>query len=185
MKLRALFSIILIITLTGCGTVEKWRDSRHTKSDSTAVGTTTTNTVTNTTVKDVVDTTVTVKGNEAVAVRPLEDLLNGKPIEATNNSTSVSVVFDKATGTIKATGRTEDRNVDVKINRTTEIKGKTAVESDYKSETKLKEAIKTEHKTVEHKSKFWWGFAVAVISIFLLVILILLGRKYIKTTTGI
>lgn len=178
--MRLLTAIIFIIALSGCANVSKWRDSRTSESDSTAVEVIKETTATKTTIRDVVDTTVTVKGNEAVAVRPLEELLSGKPIEAENNWTKVYVTYDPETETVRAEARTEDLEVPVKIDRTTETEATSESVTDSKSEVRSEEAVNTEEKIVEQKSKFWLGVAVAVIFMFLLVILIMLARQYFR-----
>ena len=154
----------MAVFLTGCGSLERWKERRKSKEE------TTTTSVTNITVTEKIDTTVQIRKDSVVAVRPLDDLIKGKPIHATDGTNTVKVTYDPTSGNVRAVGITEAHEVPVIMERTTNSENKT-------DEVAIKkEAIKTEH-TERGSSGFQWGFMVAILAIILLVALYLVYRR--------
>lgn len=179
-NMKKLLTILLLVSLTGCGTLTKLRDEKKIKSDSTAVVTNTVKTDIVTIIEEKVDTTVTVKGDSAVVVTPLNTLITEGEIETTNNGTTVKVTYNKETGDIRAVGITAERSVPVTINKKTTTTDKSDSQTNSKVDVKRKEATKKDEVHREQKSKFWWGFAFAIMLLFILVIIILVGRLYFR-----
>lgn len=175
--MRKLFALLMLAVLvSGCGTLERLkerRDSKHTSNTST-VGKTTSNTTTK--VVEKADTTIKVKKDSVVAVRPLEDLLQGKPIVATDGNNTVRVTYDPETEIIRAVGITEAHEIPVEIERITTVENETdeVVKSD--EAVVNKEMVRTE-ETDRGSSGFQWGFMVAILAIIVLVALYLVYRR--------
>ncbi len=155
---------MVTVFLAGCGSLERWKDRRKSKEE------TTTTSVTNTTVTEKIDTTVKIRKDSVVAVRPLDDLIKGKPIHATDGTNTVKVTYDHTSGNVRAVGITEAREVPVIMERTTKSDNRTDEVA-----TK-KEAITTEH-TERGANGFQWGFMVAILAVILLVALYVVYRR--------
>lgn len=178
--MKKFITLLLLVSLTGCGTLSRIRDEKKSKTDSTAVVTNTVKADVVTVTEEVIDTTVQLKADSAVVETPLNTLLDKGVIESTNNGTTVKVTYDKTTGDIRAVGISAERSVPVNMSRKTTTTDKSDTETKSKVDVKKKEAVKNEQKTVEQKSKFWWGVAFAFGLILILIIIILLARQYIK-----
>lgn len=161
-KVLALLTVTLL--LASCGTMERWKERRKTKEE------TTTTSVTNTTVVEKIDTTVSIKKDSVVAVRPLDDLIKGKPIEATDGGNTVKVSYDPTTGNVRAVGITEAREVPVFMERTTNSDNRTDVAE------KKKEFTSTDHKERKN-SGYAWGIVTALVAVLIIIVLILIYRK--------
>lgn len=178
--MKKFITLLLLVSLTGCGTLSRIRDEKKTKTDSTAVVTQDIKADVVTVIEETVDTTLTVKADSAVVETPLNTLLDKGVIESTNNGSTVRVTYDKETGDIRAVGITAERSVPVNLNRKTTTTDKSKTQTNTKVDVQKKEAVKNEEKIVQQKSKFWWGFYFAIGLILVLVIVILLARQYIK-----
>lgn len=113
--------MLITLLLSGCGMIEKWKERRKTKTDVTETQTTTTE------ITETIDTSITIKSDSVVAIRPLDDLIKGKSIEARDGNNTVRVTFDPGTGMVRAVGTTEARNVPVKVHKTVKTNDQKAV----------------------------------------------------------
>ena len=163
--MKNLITLLLLASfLSGCGAMR--RNSETNESQNTSI----TTSATTTTIQEKVDTTVLIKGDSVVAVRPLDDLLQGKPIESTDGKNTVRVTYDKKSGNIRAVGTTETHSVPVVIDRTTTSENK----------TKNDIAFKTKEVIVEKKragsTNFLWGI-ILTLSIALIGLILIISRK--------
>lgn len=153
--------LLVAIFVSSCGTMKK-----HHEEHTTSATETTKNDIAKT-VTEKVDTTVTIKRDSVVAVRPIDDLLHGKPIQATDGGSTVRVTYDSISGNVRAVGITEEREVPITIDKTTVETDKTT------SVAKSNEAIVQESK--ERKgANFEWSLIlilfiiIAVIALYLI-----------------
>lgn len=163
--MKALFTLtIFALLLSGCGTLERYKNRNEVEASSTITSATTT------TIQEKVDTSVQIKGDSVVAVRPLDDLLQGKPIKATDGKNTVKVTYDKKTGDVRAVGITEPHQVEVTIDRTTHTK----------EATQKDDIVKTKDVIVEEKRKgtsnFLWGIIITL-SILVIILILILSKK--------
>lgn len=162
--MRALLILILAVFLGGCGMLEKWKERRKSKE------TTTTTITTTTTTTEKIDTTVKIRKDSVVAVRPLDDLIKGKPIEATDGTNTVRVTYDPASGNVRAVGITEPHSVPVTMYRTKKSDNRT-------DEVATKKEIVRTEQIERGSSGFQWGFMVAILAIIVLVALYVFYRR--------
>ena len=165
--MRILIIILLLFTLPSCGMFKKWKEKHELKVKNDIVQTVGTTTV------EKVDTLIPIRATNVKVTRPLTELLEGKPIVASNGSNKVEISYDKDTKIVTAVGTTEAHNVPVVIDRTIreDVKtvDKTSVKKDYV-------VVKTERKT---SSGFAWGFLVAIVVLFCFIILFVwFNRKF-------
>lgn len=153
--MRIIAFILAILILSGCGTVETWKERRKNKTNVTETRTTTTE------ITETIDTSITIKSDSVVAIRPLDDLIKGKPIEARDGNNTVRVIFDSGTGMVRAVGTTEARNIPVKAKKIVKTNDQKAIK------TKSKEVVTEQTK---EKPQINWGLI-----IFLLMILLMAG----------
>lgn len=159
---RLIWIALAVMLLQGCIPSKKVHETYDKQSQAMEV---TTNTDTRTVITEKADTTIAVPGSEATSSLQLDDLVTGKPINAEVNGTSVEVVYDKSTGTVKAKAYTKPRQVPVNIERTTVITEQ--VQQEVKAEQEQKQTT----QIVEKEFSYWkWITAVAIIFIVLYII---------------
>lgn len=161
--MKRLIGIALaVILIQGCITSKRTHDTYDKQSQAVEVNT---NTDTQTVITEKADTTITVQGSEATANLQLDDLVTGKPITAEANGTSVEVVYDKATGVVKAKAYTKPRQVPVNIERTT------VITEQVQQEVKAEQEQKHTTQVVEKEFSYWkWIVIISVIFIVLYII---------------
>jgi preprotein translocase subunit SecG len=163
--MKNLIILFLLATfLTGCGAMRRQKETNENQNTSITTSATTT------TIQEKVDTSVLIKRDSVVAVRPLDDLLNGKPIKATDGKNTVRVTYDKKSGDIRAVGTTEAHSVPVVVDRITTSDNK----------TKKDVAIKTKEVVVDEKragnNNFLWGIIVTL-SVAVIGLILIISRK--------
>ena len=137
--MKRLSILLLALILVSCGSFKKTVHKSDVDTNTNIVSTlkadvtTKTDTKTDKEIKTVItekiDTNVVVPGTTASVTRPIAELIERGVIEASNGETSVKVTYDPTTGSVKAEGKTANRNVPVQSTKTT------VVEVDYKSTT--------------------------------------------------
>lgn len=116
-----------------------------------------------------IDTVVKVKKDSVVAVRPLDDLIKGKPIEARSGVSSVRVVYDGRTGNVRAVATSEEREIPVNMERITESSNHT----DQVATTK--EVVRQESKEFKNGG-FAWGVILTLLAVLIVGILLVYRR---------
>jgi len=161
---RSIIALLLVaVFLSGCGTISRWKESRKTKEETQTSSLTTTKTV------EKIDTVLKLKKDSVVAVRPIDDLFKGKPIEARDGNSSVRVTYDGSTGNIRAVGISEAREIPVSMERITESSNKV----DQVATTK--DIVRAETKEYKN-SGFAWGVVLTLVVVLLVVILLVYRR---------
>lgn len=165
--MKQLVILLLLFALPGCGIFRKFKDKHELeiKADVVqTVGTTTT---------EKVDTLIPIKAKKVKVTRPLQEVLEGTPIIATDGPNSVEIKYNKDTKSITAIGSTEAHDVPVVIDRTIQE----SVQTVDRTATKQNDVVlKTERKT---SSGFTFGFMLAVVILLALIILLFwMNRKF-------
>lgn len=194
--MRLLISLMLLLSLVGCGTVQKVKNKEkldittEVKATTDAVATTVTDTkggtVTTTTITERIDTVVKVPASKASASAPLVVLLENGVLEASNNETTVRATYHPDSGTISIEGKTEERSVHVKSERTSKTEANSkfvqSVQKDESLSTSVdatQEVKSTNKEAVTEKPiKTWiWIPIFIILLILFLVVGIIMGRK--------
>lgn len=193
--MRTLTVIFLAISLSSCGLFKKISNKESTDLEvkaSTELRTETdtktktdTERETVTKVTEIVDTQVRVPGTSVTLARPLTELIEKGTIMAQDGTAVVRIDYDPTTGTVKATGRTEETFMPVKIHRTEEVSEdykssadvKTSQEVDHTQAIKVDQETETKNVTTERNtSQIWQGTLLGI----LLMSLIILGVAELK-----
>lgn len=143
--MKAVFYIILLLAISGCGIVNKFKERRKVKTNVETVSDANT-----TTIQDI-DTLVNLPAHAIEFDRPLADLLQQGFISADDGLINVLIEYDKVTGKIKTKAQAKARNVPVKLHTVTHTK------SHEVKKTNTKESIK--NSTV-HKKKLSAGWSI-------------------------
>jgi len=168
--MRTLTVLLLALTLVGCAGTKKIVETSRTDTHTITQETTTERETTLTITTEEIDTTVTIAEQVASVTRPLDELLRGDTISASQNGTSVQVFLDQTTGNITAIGKTEEQKIPVKGTRTTKTRSDRDSRTDSKSDTVTKEREKTTTKEKEPWFDPFWVLVLILIlgAIFLL-----------------
>lgn len=157
--------LFLAVALASCGTFKKHSTKEEQKSitkvDSSAL------VVTQTTKK--VDTSVSIKGSQQYASKPVDNILKGDSLVLDNEQQRIVVDYDPTTGNIRAQGKVKDLEQRIQLNETTV----TATQSQKSVETE-QEAKKITKDSVKENDQFAWGVAFTMIGVLMLIIIILL-----------
>lgn len=183
LKLLLILVIIVLILFSfpQC-TVNKNKQMRHTKMDSSISITSNgyrkiekdSIAETSTKVTEIIDTTITIKGDTTSASKPIDNILRGDTLKSVVNGLYLKV-FTDGKGLLKAIAIVQDRKV--KINKIRNIETKSKVidkgESTIKESNQTKMDVKKEDKNLNLNVKtsylnWWW----------LLLIIPILGLGY-------
>jgi thiol:disulfide interchange protein len=194
--MRLLISLMLLLTLVGCGAIQKVKTKEkldittEVKATSDAVATTVTDTkggtVTTTTITERIDTVVSVPASKASVSAPLSVLIENGVMEASNNETTVRATYHPETGTIHIEGHTQARSVPVKAERTSKTEANSKFVQSVKKDESLSSSIeeskevKSTNKEViiEKKTAKWaWIPILMLLIIVFFIVGVIIGRK--------
>lgn len=162
--MKAIALLCLAITLASCGTIRKHTNKQESSSQTTQQ----VDTKTTTTIREKVDTNVTVSGATSSLSAPIDQVLSGDTIRAKQGAATLSLHFDRQTRELIAEAKVEPISVPVRIDR------ETTINQVQESSTQQEVTNKAKQVSTEREAFPWW--LVALCGALLLVLLFLINR---------
>lgn len=173
MKIKIII-LLAAFTFISCG-ARKTRKTEY-KENKTETSRDTTAIVSETKTTTVIDTTITVKGEEAKASKPLEDLKRGDTLKTETNRHSTKTYYDKKTKSVVTDTKVKDEVIPLKArvykeNKTTTNKGTNKTSST---------EILASQKDTERKTDFYNTVTKIIIIFVIALIVYLIARRFAK-----